>query len=90
VIDIDSKTVELDNRVVQINTDVGIANEAILQNTLFTTQLSYKISEEKADRKAEIFELKQVQVTDREAFARWQTQTSAVIASNTSSILAVE
>ncbi|WP_420915552.1 TipJ family phage tail tip protein [Moellerella wisconsensis] len=90
VIDIDSKTVELDNRVVQINTDVGIANEAILQNTLFTTQLSYKISEEKADRKAEIFELKQVQVTDREAFARWQTQTSAVIASNTSSILAVK
>ncbi|WJW82929.1 phage tail protein [Moellerella wisconsensis] len=90
VIDIDSKTVELDNRVVQINTDVGIANEAILQNTLFTTQLSYKISEEKADRKAEIIELKQVQVTDREAAARWQTQTSAVIASNTSSILAVE
>ncbi|WJW81019.1 phage tail protein [Moellerella wisconsensis] len=90
VIDIDSKTVELDNRVVQINTDVGIANEAILQNTLFTTQLSYKISEEKADRKAEIIELKQVQVTDREAAARWQTQTSAVIASNTSSILAVQ
>ncbi|UNH40211.1 phage tail tip protein J-related protein [Moellerella wisconsensis] len=90
VIDIDSKTVELDNRVVQINTDVGIANEAILQNTLFTTQLSYKISEEKADRKAEIIELKQVQVTDREAAALRQMQTSAVIASNTSSILAVQ
>ncbi|MCW2254098.1 putative phage tail protein [Providencia alcalifaciens] len=90
IIDINDKTVALDNRVVQINTDVGIVSEAVLQNTIFTTQLSFKISEEKADRKAEIFRLEQVQVTDREAAARWQEQISVSVASNTSSILEVK
>ncbi|MCW2253932.1 putative phage tail protein [Providencia alcalifaciens] len=90
IVDISDKTVALDNRVVQINTDVGIVSEAVLQNTIFTTQLSFKISEEKADRKAEIFRLEQVQVTDREAAARWQEQISVKVSSNTSSILEVK
>lgn len=90
IVDISDKAVALDNRVVQINTDVGIVSEAVLQNTIFTTQLSFKISEEKADRKAEIFRLEQVQVTDREAAARWQEQISVNVASNTSSILEVK
>ncbi|MEY1522746.1 DUF1983 domain-containing protein [Providencia manganoxydans] len=90
VVDIDGKTIDLNNKVVQINTDVGVVSEAVMQNTAFSTELSFKLSEEKADRKAEIFDIKQVQVADREAAARWQTQTSATIASNTSSILEVK
>ncbi|HGN2088809.1 TPA: DUF1983 domain-containing protein [Proteus mirabilis] len=90
IVDIDSKTIDLNNKVVQINTDVAIVNEAVMQNTQLTTQVSFKLSEEVADRKAEIFRLEQVRVTDLDALARWQEQISVKVGSNTSSILEVK
>ncbi|MEQ4644692.1 DUF1983 domain-containing protein [Providencia vermicola] len=90
VVDIDSKTIDLNNKVVQINTDVGVVSEAVMQNTQFTTQVSFKLSEEVADRKAEIFRLEQVRVTDLDALARWQENISVTVGSNTSSILEVK
>lgn len=90
IVDIDSKTIDLNNKVVQINTDVEIVSEAVMQNTQFTTQVSFKLSEEVADRKAEIFRLEQVRVTDLDALARWQEQISVTVGSNTSSILEVK
>ncbi|MGA6086321.1 MULTISPECIES: TipJ family phage tail tip protein [unclassified Providencia] len=90
IVDVDSKTIELDNKVFQLNTNVEIVGEAVLQNVQYTTRVNFKLNEEVKDRKAEIFEIKQVQVADREAAALWQTQTSATIASNTSSILEVK
>ncbi|MEQ4731269.1 phage tail protein [Providencia rettgeri] len=90
IVNVDSKTIDLNNKVVQLNTDVEIVNEAVLQNTQFTTQVSFKLSEEVADRKAEIFRLEQVRVTDLDALARWQEQISVKVGSNTSSILEVK
>lgn len=90
IVDVDSKTIELDNKVFQLNTNVEIVGEAVLQNVQYTTRVNFKLNEEVKDRKAEIFDIKQVQVADREAAALWQTQTSATIASNTSSILEVK
>ncbi|MGG4609993.1 phage tail tip protein J-related protein, partial [Providencia sp. Me31A] len=90
IVNVDSKTIELDNKVFQLNTNVEIVGEAVLQNVQYTTRVNFKLNEEVKDRKAEIFEIKQVQVADREAAALWQTQTSATIASNTSSILEVK
>lgn len=90
IVDIDSKTIDLNNKVVQINTDVEIVSEAVMQNTQFTTQVSFKLSEEVADRKAEIFRLEQVRVTDLDALARWQENISVTVGSNTSSILEVK
>ncbi|MER3366996.1 DUF1983 domain-containing protein [Providencia rettgeri] len=90
IINVDSKTIDLNNKVVQLNTDVEIVNEAVLQNTQFTTQVSFKLSEEVADRKAEIFRLEQVRATDLDALARWQEQISVKVGSNTSSILEVK
>ncbi|WP_140182997.1 TipJ family phage tail tip protein, partial [Providencia stuartii] len=90
IVDIDGKTIDLNNKVVQINTDVAIVNEAVMQNTQFTTQVSFKLSEEVADRKAEIFRLEQVRVTDLDALARWQENISVTVGSNTSSILEVK
>lgn len=90
IINVDSKTIDLNNKVVQLNTDVEIVNEAVLQNTQFTTQVSFKLSEEVTDRKAEIFRLEQVRVTDLDALARWQEQISVKVGSNTSSILEVK
>ncbi|NIA45333.1 MULTISPECIES: phage tail tip protein J-related protein [Providencia] len=90
IVDIDGKTIDLNNKVVQINTDVEIVSEAVMQNTQFTTQVSFKLSEEVADRKAEIFRLEQVRVTDLDALARWQENISVTVGSNTSSILEVK
>uniref|UniRef100_UPI00235EFCEC phage tail tip fiber protein n=1 Tax=Providencia rettgeri TaxID=587 RepID=UPI00235EFCEC len=90
IVDIDSKTIDLNNKVIQINTDVEIVSEAVMQNTQFTTQVSFKLSEEVADRKSEIFRLEQVRVTDLDALARWQEQISVKVGSNTSSILEVK
>ncbi|MEQ4708317.1 DUF1983 domain-containing protein [Providencia huaxiensis] len=90
IVDIDSKTIDLNNKVIQINTDVEIVSEAVMQNTQFTTQVSFKLSEEVADRKAEIFRLEQVRVTDLDALARWQENISVTVGSNTSSILEVK
>ncbi|QXX84217.1 DUF1983 domain-containing protein [Providencia sp. R33] len=90
LVDIDSKTIDLNNKVVQINTDVEIVSEAVMQNTQLTTQVSFKLSEEVADRKAEIFRLEQVRVTDLDVLARWQEQISVTVGSNTSSILEVK
>lgn len=90
IVNVDSKTIDLNNKVVQLNTDVEIVNEAVLQNTQFATQVSFKLSEEVADRKAEIFRLEQVRVTDLDALARWQEQFSVKVGSNTSSILEVK
>uniref|UniRef100_UPI002362C30C TipJ family phage tail tip protein n=1 Tax=Providencia rettgeri TaxID=587 RepID=UPI002362C30C len=90
IVDIDSKTIDLNNKVVQINTDVEIVSEAVMQNTQFTTQVSFKLTEEVADRKAEIFRLEQVRVTDLDALARWQENISVTVSSNTSSILEIK
>ncbi|MEQ4694512.1 TipJ family phage tail tip protein [Providencia manganoxydans] len=90
LVDINSNAIDLNNKVVQINTDVAIVSEAVMQNTQFTTQVSFKLTEEIADRKAEIFRLEQVRVTDMDALARWQEQISVKVGSNTSSILEVK
>ncbi len=48
------------------------------------------MKEEVADRKAEIFRIEQVQVTDREAAARWQEQITAKVDYNASEILNIK
>ncbi|MEZ2756126.1 DUF1983 domain-containing protein [Providencia vermicola] len=89
-VEIESNAIDTNNKVLQLNTDVEIVNEAVMQNTQFITQVSFKLSEEVADRTAEIFRLEQVRVTDLDALARWQEQISVKVGSNTSSILEVK
>uniref|UniRef100_UPI00234AD823 phage tail tip protein J-related protein n=7 Tax=Providencia TaxID=586 RepID=UPI00234AD823 len=77
-------------KVISIDREIEAANEAVMMNTKFTTEVHFSLKEEVADRRAEIFRIEQVQVTDREAAARWQEQITAKVDFNASEILNIK
>lgn len=79
-----------EQKIIGIDRELGTINEAVMMNTQFTTELHFSLKEEVADRKAEIFRLEQVQVTDREAAARWQEKISAEVSYNAAEILNIK
>lgn len=77
-------------KVISIDREIEAVNEAVMMNTKFTTEVHFSLKEEVADRRAEIFRIEQVQVTDREAAARWQEQITAKVDFNASEILNIK
>lgn len=77
-------------KVISIDHEIEAVNEAVMMNTKFTTEVHFSLKEEVADRRAEIFRIEQVQVTDREAAARWQEQITAKVDFNASEILNIK
>ncbi|WP_272685627.1 TipJ family phage tail tip protein, partial [Providencia sp. PROV130] len=77
-------------KVISIDREIEAVNEAVMMNTKFTTEVHFSLKEEVADRRAEIFRIEQVQVTDREAAARWQEQITATVDFNASEILNIK
>ncbi|WP_442959820.1 phage tail tip protein J-related protein, partial [Providencia sp. PROV240] len=77
-------------KVISIDRELESVNEAVMMNTKFTTEVHFSLKEEVADRRAEIFRIEQVQVTDREAAARWQEQITAKVDFNASEILNIK
>lgn len=77
-------------KVISIDHEIEAVNEAVMMNTKFTTEVYFSLKEEVADRRAEIFRIEQVQVTDREAAARWQEQITAKVDFNASEILNIK
>lgn len=77
-------------KVISIDREIESVNEAVMMNTKFTTEVHFSLKEEVADRRAEIFRIEQVQVTDREAAARWQEQITAKVDFNASEILNIK
>ncbi|BBV05713.1 TipJ family phage tail tip protein [Providencia rettgeri] len=77
-------------KVISIDREIEAVNEAVMMNTKFTTEVHFSLKEEVADRRAEIFRIEQVQVTDREAAARWQEQITAKADFNASEILNIK
>ncbi|EMA4780672.1 DUF1983 domain-containing protein [Providencia rettgeri] len=77
-------------KVISIDREIEAVNEAVMMNTKFTTEVHFSLKEEVADRRAEIFRIEQVQVTDREAAARWQEQIIAKVDFNASEILNIK
>lgn len=90
IAELELDTIDVKQKVVSIDRDVEAVNEAVMMNTQFTTELHFSLKEEVADRKAEIFRIEQVQVTDREAAARWQEKISAEVSYNASEILNIK
>lgn len=90
IAELELDAIDVKQKVVSIDRDVEAVNEAVMMNTKFTTELHFSLKEEVADRKAEIFRIEQVQVTDREAAARWQEQITAKVDYNASEILNIK
>ncbi|EMH4146628.1 DUF1983 domain-containing protein [Providencia stuartii] len=90
IAELELDTIDVKQKVVSIDRDVEAVNEAVMMNTQFTTELHFSLKEEVADRKAEIFRIEQVQVTDREAAARWQEKISAEVSYNAAEILNIK
>ncbi|WP_438871008.1 TipJ family phage tail tip protein [Providencia stuartii] len=90
IAELELDTIDVKQKVVSIDRDVEAVNEAVMMNTQFTTEVHFSLKEEVADRKAEIFRIEQVQVTDREAAARWQEQITAKVDYNASEILNIK
>ncbi|QPB12521.1 tail tip host specificity protein J [Providencia phage PSTCR8lys] len=90
IAELELDTIDVKQKVVSIDRDVEAVSEAVMMNTQFTTELHFSLKEEVADRKAEIFRIEQVQVTDREAAARWQEQITAKVDYNASEILNIK
>lgn len=90
IAELELDAIDVKQKVVSIDRDVEAVNEAVMMNTQFTTELHFSLKEEVADRKAEIFRIEQVQVTDREAAARWQEQITAKVDYNASEILNIK
>ncbi|HGM9927814.1 TPA: hypothetical protein ACKREO_003867, partial [Providencia stuartii] len=90
IAELELDAIDVKQKVVSIDRDVEAVNEAVMMNTQFTTELHFSLKEEVADRKAEIFRIEQVQVTDREAAARWQEKISAEVSYNASEILNIK
>ncbi|MBG5922111.1 DUF1983 domain-containing protein, partial [Providencia rettgeri] len=90
LVDIDSKTIELDNKVLNLNTDLAIVNETALQNQIYATKLSYEFKRETVRTEGKIFRLEEVNAQQDAAAARFQEQISARVDYNTSAILRVE
>lgn len=77
IINVDSKTIDLNNKVVQINTDVAIVNEAVMQNAISLNNVTFRLMEEEGTRKAEILDVREIIIDDQKAFARYQSQVSS-------------
>lgn len=90
IAELELDAIDVKQKVVSIDRDVEAVNEAVMMNTKFTTEVHFSLKEEVADRKAEIFRIEQVQVTDREAAARWQEQITAKVDYNASEILNIK
>nr|ELR5038650.1 DUF1983 domain-containing protein [Providencia stuartii]ELR5082910.1 DUF1983 domain-containing protein [Providencia stuartii] len=90
VADLKIDSAVFEQKIIGIDNDLGTVNEAVMMNTQFTTELHFSLKEEVADRKAEIFRIEQVQVTDREAAARWQEKISAEVSYNAAEILNIK
>ncbi|WP_424769503.1 host specificity protein J, partial [Proteus mirabilis] len=90
IAELELDTIDVKQKVVSIDRNVEAVSEAVMMNTKFTTEVHFSLKEEVADRKAEIFRIEQVQVTDREAAARWQEQITAKVDYNASEILNIK
>ncbi|HGN0534204.1 TPA: DUF1983 domain-containing protein [Providencia stuartii] len=90
IAELELDAIDVKQKVVSIDRNVEAVNEAVMMNTKFTTEVHFSLKEEVADRKAEIFRIEQVQVTDREAAARWQEQITAKVDYNASEILNIK
>ncbi|MTC19905.1 DUF1983 domain-containing protein [Providencia stuartii] len=90
IAELELDAIDVKQKVVSIDREVETVNEAVMMNTKFTTEVHFSLKEEVADRKAEIFRIEQVQVTDREAAARWQEQITAKVDYNASEILNIK
>ncbi|MDT7048381.1 host specificity protein J, partial [Providencia stuartii] len=90
IAELELDAIDVKQKVVSIDRDVEAVNEAVMMNTKFTTEVHFSLKEEVADRKAEIFRIEQVQVTDREAAARWQEKISTEVSYNASEILNIK
>lgn len=90
VADLKIDSAVFEQKIIGIDRELGTVNEAVMMNTQFTTELHFSLKEEVADRKAEIFRIEQVQVTDREAAARWQEKISAEVSYNAAEILNIK
>lgn len=90
IAELELDTIDVKQKVVSIDREVEAVNEAVMMNTKFTTEVHFSLKEEVADRKAEIFRIEQVQVTDREAAARWQEKISAEVSYNAAEILNIK
>ncbi|SPY71488.1 Fibronectin type III protein [Providencia stuartii] len=90
VADLKIDSAVFEQKIIGIDRELGTVNEAVMMNTQFTTELHFSLKEEVADRKAEIFRIEQVQVTDREAAARWQERISAEVSYNAAEILNIK
>lgn len=90
VADLQIDSAVFEQKIIGIDRELGTVNEAVMMNTQFTTELHFSLKEEVADRKAEIFRIEQVQVTDREAAARWQEKISAEVSYNAAEILNIK
>ncbi|WP_140181248.1 phage tail tip protein J-related protein, partial [Providencia stuartii] len=90
VADLKIDSAVFEQKIIGIDRELGTINEAVMMNTQFTTELHFSLKEEVADRKAEIFRIEQVQVTDREAAARWQEKISAEVSYNAAEILNIK
>ncbi|EMI5489660.1 DUF1983 domain-containing protein [Providencia stuartii] len=90
IAELELDAIDVKQKVVSIDRDVEAVNEAVMMNTQFTTEVHFSLKEEVADRKAEIFRIEQVQVTDREAAARWQEKISAEVSYNAAEILNIK
>lgn len=77
IINVDSKTIDLNNKVVQINTDVAIVNEAVMQNAISLNNVTFRLMEEEGTRKAEILDVREIIIDDQKAFTRYQSQVSS-------------
>ncbi|MEK2484068.1 DUF1983 domain-containing protein [Providencia stuartii] len=90
IAELELDAIDVKQKVVSIDREVEAVNEAVMMNTKFTTEVHFSLKEEVADRKAEIFRIEQVQVTDREAAARWQEKISTEVSYNASEILNIK
>ncbi|MEY0948874.1 phage tail protein [Providencia manganoxydans] len=90
VADLKIDSAVFEQKIIGIDRELGTVNEAVMMNTQFSTELHFSLKEEVADRKAEIFRIEQVQVTDREAAARWQEKISAEVSYNAAEILNIK
>ncbi|WP_213637092.1 TipJ family phage tail tip protein [Providencia rettgeri] len=90
IAELELDAIDVKQKVVSIDRNVEAVNEAVMMNTKFTTEVHFSLKEEVADRKAEIFRLEQVRVSDQEALARWQQQVKTDYEQTSSAVLKVQ
>ncbi|PHM37203.1 TipJ family phage tail tip protein [Xenorhabdus innexi] len=89
-LEFESTANQLGNKTLNLEHQLADIAEGTLETTRFTTEVSQRVTEESADRKAEIYRLEQVQANDRETHAKFQEQVSADVAGNAAAVLAVK